>query len=180
MISRSLNQKIVKDLLFYLPMKGIFIWRERPIIYCDSKGSQSAWNKKFAGKLAGDLGARYWRIRVFGRAYQAHRLAWIYVYGAWPKNEIDHINRINLDNRIENLRDVTRKENLDNRAPYCQRRLNSSNKSGCTGVSWDKRLRKWRATITTNKETKELGRFKDLEIAIKARKEAEIYYFKGN
>jgi hypothetical protein len=57
----------------------------------------------------------YVAIRVARKQYRAHRLAWLYVTGSWPKNEIDHINRVRHDNRIANLRDVTRLENNDNR-----------------------------------------------------------------
>jgi len=60
------------------------------------------------------LATGYRVIRVDGYRYLAHRLAWFYVYGAWPVSEIDHINLLKDDNRISNLRDVSRKENVWN------------------------------------------------------------------
>lgn len=53
-----------------------------------------------------------------GKNYQVHRLAWLIHYGAWPVNNIDHINGIKTDNRIQNLRDVTQTENARNRDSY--------------------------------------------------------------
>lgn len=69
------------------------------------------------GKLCGcDSNSHgYISIGVYGKRHLAHRLAWLYVYGEFPKNQIDHINRVKTDNRIENLRDVTSAENLKNR-----------------------------------------------------------------
>jgi hypothetical protein len=49
----------------------------------------------------------YVQIKISGKLYHAHRLAWLYVYGYMPEKEIDHINRIRDDNRIANLREAT-------------------------------------------------------------------------
>lgn len=70
-----------------------------------------------------------------------HRLAWRLHYGEWPVNEIDHINRNPSDNRIENLRDVTASENLQNR------RVMKNNEAGETGVFFDKYLGRWRIVL---------------------------------
>ena len=68
-----------------------------------------------AGSLAGSLNNEGYRhIRVDGSAYKAHRLAWLYVNGVWPSGMIDHINGDRDDNRIVNLREATRSENLAN------------------------------------------------------------------
>jgi len=56
----------------------------------------------------------YLIIKIKGKQYKAHRLVYLYFNGKFPKNEIDHINRIRSDNKIENLRDVTRQQNMDN------------------------------------------------------------------
>ena len=58
--------------------------------------------------------ASYVTVRLNGRQYQAHRVIWAMVHGKWPDGVIDHINGICSDNRIENLRDVSQKENLRN------------------------------------------------------------------
>ena len=70
------------------------------------------------------------RIRIDGKGYQAHRLIWLYVNGAWPVNEIDHVNGVRNDNRISNLREVTNSQNLQN-----QRKPSLNNTSGFLGVS---------------------------------------------
>ena len=74
-------------------------------------------NKKIkVGDVAGGKDTKgYVCIRVAGKTYKAHRLAWLYVYGEWPQNEIDHINGCTNDNRILNLRDVSKSINQQNR-----------------------------------------------------------------
>ncbi len=86
-----------------------------------------------------------------GHQYFAHRLAWLWVHGDWPIMEIDHINGIRDDNRIANLREATRSQNLANagRLP--------SNTSGFKGVSFSKSVQRWHATITIGGKQKHLG-----------------------
>lgn len=81
--------------------------------------------------------------------------------------DIDHINRNKLDNRLKNLRYVTRSQNIYNMG------LKTNNTSGHKGVTWDKRRNKWRAYIGGSVARKELGSFKNKSDAIKARKNAE-------
>ena len=88
------------------------------------------------------------------------------------KDEIvDHINRNKLDNRKCNLRICTYSQNQMNKC------VQSNNKSGYTGVRWDKRAKKWKVQITVNKKQLHLGYYNDIEEAIKVRKKAEIEYF---
>ena len=82
------------------------------------------------GEVAGFYGNPYWRVKVRGRAYYAHRLVWAHVHGVWPSGEIDHINEIKTDNRISNLRDATRSVNMTN-ISGAQR----NNKIGYRGVT---------------------------------------------
>lgn len=98
--------------------------------------------------------------------YYAHRLAWFYTYGVWPK-EIDHINRVTTDNRIANLREVTRSRNNHNAPP------NRKNTSGCRGVGFNKLRSKWYARIHVNKKLFCLGNFATREAAVEARRKAE-------
>lgn len=92
--------------LLYDPDTGVFT---RAI----SRGSYAV------GTIAGSLNkSGYWQIGVCGRTYTAQRLAWYYAHGEWPDDDIDHINRDKLDNRLINLRVVSRSENLRNRAPW--------------------------------------------------------------
>lgn len=86
----------------------------------------------------------YWRITVMRKRYGAHRLAWFYVHGQWPIGEIDHINGNGLDNRITNLREVSRTENAQN-----IRKARADSKSGLLGVTSGKG-RGFAATIRVN------------------------------
>jgi HNH endonuclease/AP2 domain len=84
---------------------------------------------------------------------QAHRLAWLYVYGVWPKFGLDHIDRNPSNNRISNLREATQQENLRNR----RKAFNCS--SRYLGVSWDKIRKKWTTRIKIVNKYKHIGRF---------------------
>ena len=90
-----------------------------------------------------------------------------------PKGyEVDHIDRNTLNNRRENLRVCTRQENSRNKTKQ------RNNTSGYKGVSWDKAKKKWRAFISVDKKQIFLGRYDNIEEAIKARQQADIKYFK--
>lgn len=96
-----------------------------------------------AGCLFGIEG--YIRLTLNGKAYLAHRLAWLYVYGTFPKNQIDHINRIEDDNRICNLREANNSENQCNSSIY------KNNKLNIRGVYYHHCAKKFRASIQKNK-----------------------------
>lgn len=91
--------------------------------------------------------------------FRVHRLIWMYVYGDWPKGEIDHINGIRSDNRISNLRDVTRIQNSQNKKVYLTK--TELPKSGYKGVNWNRFTNKWVASIGNNKKSIHLGSFDD-------------------
>ena len=93
-----ITQEELKELLDYNPETGLFTWN----VYNNIKNKTTA----------GTFNDGYIQIKIKQKIYQAHRLAWLYVYGEWPKGQIDHINGIRDDNRIENLRDVTNRETL--------------------------------------------------------------------
>ncbi len=93
------------------------------------------------------------------------------VFGKKEGYIIDHINRNKLDNRKINLRYATISQNGMNK------KIQSNNTSGYTGVYWDKSRDKWIASIQINSKQIYLGRYDDINDAIKARKDAEIKYF---
>ena len=158
--ANELTVEYLRSILNYDPETGIFTW----------KISNSSRAK--VGAVAGSLdGNGYLRLRLQSRLYQAHRLAWFYMCGEWPKLNIDHINRNPSDNRLVNLRDVTQKQNLQNAGKR------SDNTSGHPGVSWYKQRSKWRARIKHNQKNIHLGYFSTLEEAIAARKAAERLYW---
>ncbi len=106
----------------------------RDKLYYDLDTGQFYWKVKTGNKRVGDIAGsvttydQYRRIKINGKMYLAHRLAWFFVYGDWPKNEIDHINGTRDDNRIENLRDVSHSLNQRN----AKRR--KDNTSGMVGI----------------------------------------------
>ena len=97
----ALTAERLRELLHYCPESGVFVWRT----------SGSGRNNGEAGWV-GEIGYR--RIFVAGQEHKAHRLAWLYVNGLWPKGVIDHVDRQRANNRIANLRDVGVAENTQN------------------------------------------------------------------
>ena len=138
------------EMIYYNQETGNFQWKK-------SRG-RSASNSP-AGTLSG---SGYIQICLDKKIYQAHRLAWFYVYGKFPSKDLDHINRIKTDNRICNLREVTKSQNAQNTI------ISKANTSGIKGVNWCKRAKKWRAYIKLNGNFKSLGYFlniKDAQLA---------------
>lgn len=117
------------------------------------------------GEIAGKNRPNGYRdIKIAGKDYLAHRLAWLYVHGEWPADQIDHINGVRSDNRIDNLRLVSRKQNMENQT------LHVNNKSGYRGVYWCKVNGKWRARVKHQGKHCEAGLFDVLEEAAAAAK----------
>ena len=145
----ELTQARLKEVLEYSSDTGYFTWLV-------TRGPKAP-----AGTRAGTPHARgYVALMVDQKLYLAHRLAWLYVTGAWPVHTIDHINGARDDNRLANLRDVTLQSNLHNQStPY------KSNKTGLRGVSFEPRSNKWYARIRVNKKSVMLGYFATAEEA---------------
>jgi len=101
-----------------------------------------------------------------GKQYRASRLAWFYVTGKWPKNQIDHINRDALCDAFHNLRDSNNSANQINKG------IAKNNTSGCTGVMFHKPTEKWVSVF----RRKSLGYFDDWFDAVCCRKSAEAKY----
>jgi hypothetical protein len=157
MATDLITQKHLKSLLTYDPETGEFRWRIRRS------------NRAPKGSLAGCSDRhRYIVIRIDGTLHKAHRLAWLYVHGALPTKNIDHINQNPSDNRICNLREADQHENNQNR------RLQRNSSSGATGVSLHKASQLWHARIYARNGCRSLGYYATKEEAINARRTAEL------
>ena len=122
------------------------------------------------GNIAGTLKKDgYIRIKIDGKLHYAHRLAWLYINGYFPKF-VDHINHLRDDNRWVNLRKVTLSENGMNMP------MLNTNTSGFTGVYPHKKNGTWIVQIKVRGDQKYLGSFKTKEEAVNARKTANIQY----
>jgi hypothetical protein len=141
-----ITQSQLKESLSYEPSTGVFVWRK-------------ADHGVRPGMTAGSIGSSrgYTVITLNGRRYPAHRLAWLYVNGSFPKDEIDHINGDRSDNRIANLRESTRSGNTRNR-----RKFGSTSRH--KGVHLLKRG-KWQSQICCDGKRLFLGLYDDEDAA---------------
>lgn len=159
----ELTQELLKSRIQYYSESGIFTWID---------ASKFQANKN--GKEAGRVNSKGYRtIRIEGKEYNAHRLAWLYVYGSFPKDEVDHINCEKLDNRICNLREASRNQNAQNFPMKCE-----WSKSGVRGVL--KYANSFRAQIYANGKSIKLGSFDSAESAaeayLKAKRELHPFF----
>jgi len=143
----GLTQEGLKEVLCYNQDTGAFLWLQ-------SRGAAKS------GHLAGSTCSDgYTLIKISGKSYKAHRLAWLYVHGVWPREQIDHINGNRRDNRMCNLREASKKQNRENT------KLHSSNSTGFRGVYWDKEVQKFRAQVKHNGRAECIGYFDSAEMA---------------
>jgi len=149
----------LKKILDYNPKTGCFTWLR-------TSGSRAVKGRR-AGYIRGD---GYEKIMIDGNDYYAHRLAWFYMTGEWPKHHIDHINHNPSDNRIENLRVATNHQNRKNMNVY------KKNKFGLSGIRWDYKAERWRVQIGVEGNGLYLGSFASLFEAACARKSAEVRF----
>jgi len=161
--NRLVKARRLKSILSYEPLTGLFRWEKclSPVTRIgDAAGCKNTKHKN-----------GYVAIQIDRMMYKAHRLAWFYMTGKWPKNQIDHINRDRSDNRWSNLREATNGQNKRNGNVY------ASNRSGIPGVFFSKPTNSWHASISVDKKRINIGYFKKIEDAAIARSNAEIKYF---
>lgn len=168
--NNDITAEYVRECLDYDPETGLATWKRRPVEHFSSNRICNLWNSKHSNKEAGTLKkTNYRQVTINHKRYTVHRLAWLIVYGEWPKNDIDHIDKDRRNNKITNLRDVTNSENQKNRS------MNRNNTSGHTGIKLVPNGN-WVVVICVNGKNKTIGTFRDKEDAIQARKDAEIQY----
>ncbi len=156
------NVEVVRSLLDYDSVTGIFTWR--------TDRGLGLWVK--AGDVAGRIMRNgYRQITVDGQQCLAHRLAWLHFHGQEPGEQIDHINGDKADNRIDNLREATFADNMRN-FPMTKR-----NTTGFKGVCFHKRDKRWQASIGFNGQVKHIGSFDSPEEASLAYQKAAREHF---
>jgi len=138
----ELTQDRLKELLHYDPETGLFTRR-------------TSTGGKHAGSVCGAPQNRgYIQVMVAKVNYLAHRLAWFYVNGVWPENDVDHIDGVRTNNQWKNLRSATRSFNLQN-----MHKSHVDSVTGFLGCTYDKSRNKYSASIFTDGKRKHLGRF---------------------
>ena len=175
MAKRSdITPELCSKLLRYEGESGKLFWRFRSIeMFADYSRPEmlhESWNRRFSGKEAFTFLAKtgYRSGNILCNGFLAHRVIWAIVFQRWPTDILDHINGIRCDNRIENLREATKKINGRNS------KLHSNNTTGVNGVY---RCRdRWTAQINTDDKTIHLGVFDTLKSATEARLAANEKY----
>ena len=110
-----MDHALIKSVLLYAPAKGVFYWITPPFGHAELLGEE-------AGSVTpGITGKAYHNIQIGGVKYKRSRLAFLYMEGRWPSNQIDHINGDSLDDRWFNLRDVTATQNAWNHKKRAKR-----------------------------------------------------------
>ncbi len=158
----TVSAALARELLDYCPGTGVFRWRV----------PAGRYGHIPAGTIAGRTSEAngYHHIHVGGALKAAHRLAWLWMTGEWPKEEIDHRNRQRADNRWSNLREATTAQNLQNKNRY------RNNTSGCPGVHWRPTVGKWQARIGVHGKRISLGHWATAEEAAAAYERAKPIY----
>jgi hypothetical protein len=110
MAKPDLTHERLCELLFYDPTTGLWTW----IV---SRSTRKA------GSTAGTLANGYIMIRIDGSKYSGHRLAFLWMTGTWPENDVDHRNLCKADNRWSNIREATESENAANIGAHRDNRL---------------------------------------------------------
>jgi hypothetical protein len=162
----------LRQLLHYEPDTGKLFWKARDPSLFANPSRAVQWNGKNAGKEAfiAVSTTGYYRGAVWGRFHAAHRIIWAIVHGEWPADCIDHINGDPKDNRLANLRAVSRADNQKNQ------KRRKDNTSGVSGVSWDKSKGLWQAKINVDGRQMHLGRYETVAEAAMAKASAEQKY----
>jgi hypothetical protein len=173
----EINADVVRELLEYSPETGEFKWKARDAKWFKGtvgrtpEHARNHWNARHVGRTPGATDSwGHTQIKLFGKLYAAHRLAWLYVTGEWPVATIDHIDCNPSNNAFANLREATHRQNGANK------KVGKANRSGVRGVHWVKDRLKWGAAIRVNYQRIHLGFFDNIEDAAEAYAKASKQY----
>ncbi len=159
-----IDYQLAKALFEYDPQSGALTWRV---------GTRATPLGERAGSIARhkvQAYTSYFNVTIFGERYKAHRIAWLLQTGSWPQKHIDHIDGNGLNNKWDNLREVTQGQNA------CNQKVRSDSTSGVKGVSYDKKRGMWYVYIDVDKKRKHLGRYDTKGEAVAVRAAAEKIY----
>lgn len=146
-MGKQLTAERLRELLHYSPETGVFRWRV------------ANSNRVRVGSVAGFASEKYITIRIDGHLHQAHRLAWLYMHGRWPVDQLDHRDGNKQRNAIGNLRECSNSENHQN-MPAARKSA-----SGLLGAFLHKRSGRWLSGIKLKGRMTWLGYFDTPEAA---------------
>lgn len=164
----SMKINILKELISYNPETGELFWLHRAPWVSENGLMAERARKAFNTKIAGGMCLTsvdkdgYLCGQIMGKFYRAHRVAYAIHNGHWPKETVDHENRVRTDNRAANLRAATRSEQQQNRS------VQKNSETGIPGVHWSKSHGRWMARKTVNGKRVYLGTFYRTEDAARA------------
>lgn len=147
----TLSLEYLQSILDYDPKTGVFRWKVRR--------NQNATPGAIAGRTDSH---GHIQITIDGVAYGAHRLAWFMSKGELPPHDIDHENLVRNDNRISNLREATRRQNVHNQP------ARNTNKTGIKGVYFHKSSGKYIASLQRKNKPRHIGSYPTVEQAAEA------------
>ena len=153
----SFTKEYLREMFDYNPSTGDVVWKVKTSI------------RNKIGEKVGTLNkSGYYIVTINYKRYRLHRLIWVYIHGGVPNTmDIDHVNGVGSDNRLENLRIATRSQNNSNIG-----RRKSATTSKYKGVCFDKSRNKWTAQMDNLGKHHNLGRFDNEEDAYSAYCEA--------
>lgn len=154
-----LTQEYLKSIILYEPLTGMFIWRYKEACPSFKRGGRISNCVEKDG---------YIQIRISGKSFKAHRLAFLYITGEWPKEQVDHINGIRRDNRWCNIRECTPRENMFNMRACVDGKIKGIRKKN----------KSYEVTLRINGIPTYLGSYKNLEDAVKTIRAAREKYHK--
>lgn len=167
---KEIPPDILRRLLVCDAVEGRLYWRVREPEMFSTRRSWRTWNKRYGEKEAFTANARGYRSgQIFNRVFLAHRVIWAMTNGWWPE-AIDHVDGCKSNNSISNLRAVSHAENMKN-LPRA-----ANNSSGATGVSWNKKMNAWTASIQVDSRLMHIGAFSSFDAAVQARRSAEKHH----
>lgn len=164
---KAISAEYIRSILHYSPNTGFFVWKERFDVLANV-------NRRLAGNRAGTIvKSGHIAIKIKKRHYWAHRLAWLYMTGEWPKEQIDHKNLNSTDNSWENPREATHDQNNQNK------KIPINCRSGVKGVRFVmmRNLPRYKVRISLRGKDIHLGYYKTIEEATAVRERASKKYY---